>query len=276
MQWVITTDMDGTLLNHDDYRWQAARPVLDFLQQVHIPVILNTSKTLSEVKDWIERLAIDHPFIIENGSAIYCPKGYFKSSDAIRNTGRSHQTVYDVIQLGESIDRLLEFKRRHAPDIESLVECSLGRAIEMTGLTREDAKAAQDRRYTVPLFTDDKDNLLLLEGKARDEGFQIVSGGRFSHLMGTCEKGRAIQHLCRLYEQQQDSDIGLIALGDSNNDRAMLEVADHPIVIRNHHDGWLDMPGERIYRTSQQAPEGWVEGIVQVLGTEFTKLKELT
>ncbi len=42
---LVFTDLDGTLLNHDDYSWEAARPALEELQRQSIPLILVSSKT---------------------------------------------------------------------------------------------------------------------------------------------------------------------------------------------------------------------------------------
>ena len=277
MAWVISTDMDGTLLNHHDYCWESARPCLEFLEQAGIPVILNTSKTFAEVKEWVQTLAINHPFIVENGSAIYCPKGYFSDTTLARAPEQvSREGDYNVIRLGAGIQDLLAFKQQHAPDVESLVECTLEAAVDLTGLAVDQALAAQDRYYTLPLVVDDATTLAKLVSAAEEAQLQVLSGGRFAHLMGLCDKGRAIQYFCALYCQQFDQRPSLIALGDSGNDRAMLAVADHAILVRNHNDGWLDMDGDTIYRTRQQAPEGWVEGIVEVLSIDFQTLKELT
>ena len=46
---IVLTDLDGTLLDHHDYSTSAARAALNFLQQHHVPLIFNTSKTQPEV-----------------------------------------------------------------------------------------------------------------------------------------------------------------------------------------------------------------------------------
>src|SRR6516162_3914161 len=74
---VIFTDLDGTLLDHQDYRWTAAQPALRALARAHCPLIVVTSKTRAEVGPILLALARREPFVVENGGAIYIPAGYF-------------------------------------------------------------------------------------------------------------------------------------------------------------------------------------------------------
>ena len=48
-RWLIFTDLDGTLLD-EDYGWIAARPAIEALQMASFPIILNSSKTVSEME----------------------------------------------------------------------------------------------------------------------------------------------------------------------------------------------------------------------------------
>lgn len=38
---IVFTDLDGTLLDHDNYSWQEAKPALDRLKLKHGPVIIS-------------------------------------------------------------------------------------------------------------------------------------------------------------------------------------------------------------------------------------------
>ena len=77
---VIYTDLDGTLLDHETYSFDAARQALDRLQAQAIPLIFCTSKTRSETEMWRARMQNAHPFIVENGGALFVPAGYFSIS----------------------------------------------------------------------------------------------------------------------------------------------------------------------------------------------------
>ena len=71
--WLVVTDLDGTLLNHHDYAFDAAQVAIAELKAKGIPVVLNTSKTYAETVTIREKLGIGDPFIVENGSCLYLP-----------------------------------------------------------------------------------------------------------------------------------------------------------------------------------------------------------
>jgi len=76
-KWLVFTDMDGSLLDHYTYQFDDANPTLEKLNDKNIPVIPITSKTQAELLYLRETVDNHHPFIIENGAAVYIPKGYF-------------------------------------------------------------------------------------------------------------------------------------------------------------------------------------------------------
>ena len=47
---IIFSDLDGTLLDHNNYDWSAAKPAMERLSASDIPVVLNSSKTISEIR----------------------------------------------------------------------------------------------------------------------------------------------------------------------------------------------------------------------------------
>jgi len=272
--WLISTDMDGTLLNHEDYSWEPVKPCLAYLQSQQIPVILNTSKTYAEVITWVQRLALSYPFIVENGSAIYCPQGYFPA-DLLDQSGYDWHMRhgYQLIALGKPLAELQAFLQQESPPANSLVDCPLDEAIELTGLSPEEAQQARQREFTLPLAFTDPARQQAFARRAQKQGYQLLQGGRFAHLMGACDKGKAIKVLVDLYEKMSGRRPRLVALGDSGNDRAMLEVADKAVVIRNHKGDWLTVSGGSVYNTHFPAPNGWVEGVVQALSEEYEVLR---
>ena len=75
---LVFTDLDGTLLDHHSYSWAPASQALSRIAKRDIPLILSSSKTRGEILKLRRQLHNRHPFIVENGSAVYVPAGYFK------------------------------------------------------------------------------------------------------------------------------------------------------------------------------------------------------
>ncbi len=74
---LVFTDLDATLLDHETYDWRPAQPALDELRRRGIPVIFNSSKTKAEQLALRAEIGNEHPFIVENGAAVYFPRDYF-------------------------------------------------------------------------------------------------------------------------------------------------------------------------------------------------------
>ncbi len=265
-RWLLVTDLDGTLLNHHDYGFQAVLPMLEQLQQQGIPVILNTSKTFAELAELSQQLNNCHPFIVENGSAIFIPEGYFPPEFVKRNLGKARwQLGYLILTLGQEIQQLNAFIQRQNPKAINFSECSLQTAMQLTGLDPQAARLAQTRLFSVPLVFDDAEKEQQFTEQAQEAGFSCLKGGRFLHLLGPCNKGDSMRILQRLYEGYHRQSFGIIALGDGQNDVAMLEQADIPVVVNSPSSRSLSIKNSATFHTTQEAPEGWVEGVEMAL-----------
>ena len=101
---------------------------------------------------------------------------------------------------------------------------------------------------------------------ARSEGLNVTQGGRFHHLMGGTDKARAMLALRAMFAADRPSLTPVIALGDSENDRGMLEAADIAVVIRRHDGTQLACHGlKRTVFTEQAGPAGWNAAVLQIL-----------
>lgn len=273
-RWLVVTDMDGSLLNHNDYDFAAAQPLLQQLDELHIPVILNTSKTYAELEQWVRLLKLQHPFIAENGSAIFIPPEYFPEAyiDQYLADSALHGE-YRVLTVGEPIEKLDEFLNTINPPAINFTRCSVEQAMELTGLSETQARLAQTRLFSIPLYFEDNEQEEKFTRQARDGGFDCLKGGRFLHLQGYCNKGFSMQTLRQLYQGSNKSRYGIIAVGDSQNDQAMFDYADIPVVVKSPGSTSLSFknPDQVIY-TGQEAPQGWVEGLTKAFRTQSINL----
>ena len=260
--YLIFTDLDGTLLDHDDYSFEASAKALSNIRASNIPLIINSSKTLAEVTDIRTTLNNNAPFVVENGTALYVPKGIFNGTNRPL-TKFSFSLAYE--QIVSIIHRL---RKRHRYSFIGFHDLSVADIRKLTGLSESEAAGAKQRAGTEPIiWQDDKSRLLAFEKKIRRHGLKLVKGGRFHHVMGqNADKGNAMRWLTQQYRNQYGFDFKTIALGDSDNDKTMLEQSDIAAVIRRNEGAPLALnkdDGDVIY-TNQQAPHGWQEAIDEI------------
>ena len=69
-QVIIFSDLDGSLLNHSDFKFNKVNIFINKCLDLGIKIIINSSKTKNEIKNVCKDLMINVPFISENGSEI--------------------------------------------------------------------------------------------------------------------------------------------------------------------------------------------------------------
>ncbi|MBW3228243.1 HAD-IIB family hydrolase [Marinobacter adhaerens] len=260
---IIFSDLDGTLLDHDDYRWQAANPALSRLKAAHIPLILNSSKTMPEIRALREELGNNDPFIVENGAAVVIPP---------RTLGNIEE---EVVNFGATRDRVLEVlgaQRKKGARFRGFADMSAAELASETGLDTAAAGRAKERLGTEPLIWQGTDEELVhFEQALGAEQLRLVAGGRYLHAMGIFDKADGARFLLNKYKEQYreqygDEPVLAIALGDSPNDQQMLETADIPVVIRGVKSEEVQLPSARhAMRSLKPGPEGWNECVLNLL-----------
>ena len=68
---IIFTDLDGSLLNRDNFKFDEIKDYIKSLIDEGIIIIPNTSKTEKEIEEFIKELGSNLPYISENGSSIH-------------------------------------------------------------------------------------------------------------------------------------------------------------------------------------------------------------
>jgi mannosyl-3-phosphoglycerate phosphatase len=228
-RFVIFTDLDGTLLDHHTYSYDAVRPALDRLRKGAIPLIMVSSKTRLEIE--VLRTEIDNkdPFIPENGGAIFIPDDYDLAvpENAIEMAG------YRVILLGLQTSRIAEAFDELASKLpmRALSRMKTTEVAELTGLSPAQAEAAKNREFGEAFIIDNPEiEESVLEREVQALGLRLTKGGRFWHLLGENDKGRAVSILSDLFRKRYPG-IRTIGFGDAPNDAPMLAVVDQSFLV---------------------------------------------
>lgn len=272
MKIIIFTDLDGSLLNYDDYSFIEALPAINRIKGSGIPLIFTTSKTRREVELLQKDMGIDEPFIIENGAAVYFPsryKGLF--TDNIRQ-----ESPYHAIQLGISYARIRSFVSdiRDQFSIKGFGDMSLQEISDITGLSPMRAEFAKAREYTEPFIIGSEHDIHTLQGLAAERGIKITKGGRFHHMIGANQdKGEAVKIVRGVFDQHEDQRHLTIGVGDSVNDLPMLSNVDIPVLIPHPVRGYLDASLPGLIKAERPGCRGWndiMERMIDELETNHT------
>lgn len=270
---LVFTDLDGSLLDHHTYSYEAAKSTLCYLEQNNIPVMPCSSKTQLEIEELRQELNNNHPFIIENGAAVFIPKHYFSEQPSdtkehdkywVKEFVKPHEYWLTILQ---SISG--EFENLY----QSFSDMTLFEVSKATGLPLEKAKLAAYRQYGEPVLWKGNE-----EDKARfikaieQQGGMVLKGGRFLHICGDANKGKALVWLSSIFQQFHKKNYKSIAIGDSHNDIQMLDIADYALIIRSPtHDIPSVSRVHNTYISESFGPLGWAQGIHHILDHQMSQ-----
>lgn len=262
---LVFTDLDGTLLEHETYSFESALPAINVLKEKNIPLIFCTSKTRSEIEEIQLQLHNTHPFISENGGAIFIPKGYFSHKFHFTR----EDVNYLIIELGTPYTKLREVFNKICTllpgKLRGFGDLTPQEVSDLCGFSLSHAIRAKKREYDEPFILEDEAAEDALKEIVSSSNLQINRGGRFYHLIGHNDKGKAVLMLKEIYKQKSRH-LKTIALGDSLNDLPMLKVVDYPILVQKP-DGSYDpsVKLDNLILSPGGGPSGWREATLKLL-----------
>jgi mannosyl-3-phosphoglycerate phosphatase len=264
-QLLVFTDLDGTLLDHETYSLEAALPVIKTLKKRNIPLIFCTSKTRAEIETVRSQLQNNHPFISENGGALFIPKRYFSRKFNFTR----EDPDYLIVELGTPYSKLRDAVKKMRAltqgKVKGFGDLNFQEVAHLCGFSVDQAKLAKKREYDEPFILENEAYMGKIQEIARHANLKITRGGRFYHLTGQNDKGKAVLVLKNIYIERTDK-LKSIAVGDSSNDLPMLKAVDYPILVKKL-DGSYDpsVKLDNIILASGDGPAGWNDALLKLL-----------
>ena len=263
---LIFTDLDGTLLD-EQYGWEPARPALDRIRNLGIPLILSSSKTLAEMRTIRSALRLMHPLIFENGAGIAVPDGYFETpGNGATDTGLIPETFGPgYAELRRILDEMRERRRYPFRGFGDMASAEVAR---LTGLDQVSAARARQRIGSEPGLWEGSEAVRQdFIRELGEYGLNAVRGGRFLHIMPSVDKVTAMEALVSRYRTSwPGSGFVVVAAGDSPNDADMLQASDRAVVIRSSDGAWMPLGRrEGVMRSPEPGPAGWNECLNRIL-----------
>ncbi len=269
---IVVTDLDGTLLDFDDYSFESALPAIAMLRKHKVPIVCCSSKTSAEIRYWRNKLKLLDPFICENGAAVFFPADRFR-----RLPGKlSIRGRYVVKELGPPKSRIREVfevvRLETRIGITGFSDMKLSTIKSLCGFkTNHEAKIASRREYSEPFVfpagAQDEASVNLVLNRFAKSGLRVIRGRRFFHLVGVIDKGRAVELMLSMYAATGESRDVTVGLGDGKNDLEMLRTVDFPVLVmgKNRRYDREVRANVRPLLAGAPGPVGWRRAIEKLL-----------
>jgi mannosyl-3-phosphoglycerate phosphatase len=246
---LLFSDVDGTILDRDGQYAVTAAELTRWHSAVEI--VLASSRTVLELSRNQRDLGIEGPVVAENGAVVAFP---WEPPPPLR----AQRTVIDdrdwwVAMLGWPAPELRAYVRRAADLVgipfvdQEAVEPGLGRVASV--LVRP-ASARDDLQALQPLAE-----------SLRRAGCVVASGGDWLAITGNADKGSGLRAVRTAMQHAGHRHALVAAVGDGDNDVALLGAADRGYVIARADGSWhpaLDAhPGAQ--RVTAPGIAGWRE-----------------
>jgi len=260
---LVISDLDGTLLDHFTYSFDEALAGLNLLKRKQIPLVYCSSKTRAEVEYWRRLTENEHPFIVENGGAVFIPSGYFGFEIP---AGRMIED-YIVVQLGEPYTELVqcleEAAAASACKVRGFHNLTAAEIAAICDLSLSCAELAKAREFDEPFLVLDKERTAVLLSAIERKGKSWTRGGRFYHILANNNKAAAVRVLVDIYRLGGHK-VRSIGIGDGVNDAPFLNVVDLPILIRTPWLHQLEAAVPTGKPTISPGPRGWNEAMIEL------------
>ena len=267
---ILFADLDGTVLDRERYEPGPALEALETCRGAGISVVLNSSKTRTEMEVFHETFPIlpGSPFITENGGGIFFPsEGWHNLPGAESGAG------FLKVTLGASHDEVLGVLKTaaesHGLDLRLFSEMTPEEISLRTRLSPPQAVLAKQREFDEPFWIEGEGLLALdaFQEEIEHRGMRLSRGGRCFHVHGVSDKGKAAHYVKERY-REVCGPLPTAGVGDAENDMPLFRNVGIAYLVKG--EGGLHDPaipkGGNIRFLEGRGPAGFVEAVEDFLG----------
>ena len=251
---IIFTDLDGTLLDKETFKFDIIKDYLKELISNDIIIILNSSKTESELLDFNKQNYLNLSFISENGSSIHGLNKINQNLPKKVIISRPKNEIQKIYEKNISLD--LKNKITH------ILELTIEEQKKIFGLPSDKLYLATKRKHSIPILfkgTDiDKNNFFKV---INNIGLSAQSGGRIINICDDTNKSKAMTKTLQLIGEELNNGIITIGVGDNENDIEMLKHVDFPCLVKNEDFDSSLINIDNLIKSTEPSPKGWADVI---------------
>ncbi|UOQ87263.1 HAD family hydrolase [Gracilibacillus salinarum] len=248
----VCLDMDGTILNNHNQLEQNTKNVIEQIRQLGVKVFIVTGRAYKEVLDITEGNVELDGIVTANGMITYLDEELLRQHhlsteviDRVIQLARDHQIFYEVHPVNGNrttlkIDQpyMEQMIKQDKPDEVGLHEWlereeAINQAIdwvdELPAVQYAKIYCFADRHQHMQQWISELDEL------KQDTPFSTSSSSphNVEVMVANVNKATGISALLEHYDLNPES---VLAIGDSNNDIAMMEIVGYPVAMKNATD----------------------------------------
>ena len=250
---IIFTDLDGTILHRDTFKFDTIKNYLKKLVNNGIIIIPNSSKTEIEIEKFNEELGVELPYILENGSAIH-------------GLNLINQNFPNKIILSREKEELLKiFNMKVTEKLMNkciqISKISKKKQEKIFGQKDDKLQEVLKRKYTVPfLFEGNNSEKNKLIKILNSNSLTLQEGGRVLNLCDNINKVKSMNKVIKILKKTEDQ-LKTIAVGDNYNDLDMLKNCDIPCLVFNDQFKLDKINIDNLIFSNKPSPDGWADVI---------------
>jgi mannosyl-3-phosphoglycerate phosphatase len=229
---VVVARLDGGVFDPWTGDPDAAIAAAGLIVRAGLPLVFLSSRTRAELELVHQELAISHPFVAENGGALFCPRHYFGADPIGTQTVAGYHRLPFGLPYDDVVGRLRQAAQRVDIRIVGFHEMSVRQVADEWGLSLLRARLAKLREYDEPfrLEHDDPELGARLVRTLQSAGLRCVPAGAFWHAGAGPAADVLVDHLRTLYGRALGRRPVIAAFGDAVVDLALLRSVDIPLI----------------------------------------------
>jgi mannosyl-3-phosphoglycerate phosphatase len=266
---VVFSSLDAIPVGAGEWVPHGVVGALRRLRDEHIPLVFHSTKTRAQLESIHHAIEIRHPFIAENGAAVFIPRGYFGVD--LPNT--RPVAGYRAVEYGRPYSEVVEALHQAADrlDIEILgfSDMSVDDVARDCGLPMLQACLAKLREYDEPfrILTSTEGARLQLSKALRAGRLGCHNRGRYEHAGAPVDPARGVNLLRALYRRTMGAPL-TIGLGGGVNDAAWLQRMDIPLIVRSEEPSVTEHLTRLVPKaalTAESGMTGWADFLLATL-----------
>lgn len=249
---LLVTDVDGTLIDHDNVIPQRNLEAIERFKQAGGRVAVATGRIAASAQPYVEQVGAVGPAILYNGGVIYDYATSEMLFDA-RLDARSVQATLQALEQYSHLDMVVyvgenRYTRAFTPGIEEFCQRD---GVSVTLLPNGTVPLEQVSKLLLIVEPEEQDDLEGLIRQGHPNVNAVLSDRRFLEILPHgISKGAALPVLAERLGVPLDR---IVAVGDNPNDITMVQAAGLGVAVANAHPDLKAVADEVVGHCSQGA-----------------------